>query len=275
MTDMKKFLLFPSLTVFGSAAAFVLRLLFCRTGFEDATGLPIPGNLYGTLFLILLVVLAVAFWVSVRRLPDEGDSAPATFAAAFSTSSPGLLTLPVAGIFLLAASGLYDIYQGLLVVLSRGEMVVGVLTFLSAVCLFSVVPSCRTQSGKAAASRNANLLLVPVCYLVVRLVLTYREDSINPSLSAYYVEILALVFLTLAFYRLSSFAFQVGRSRRFFLYAMPATVLCVATLADGHSLSASLLYASSALTMLGFMLLRLDVLSQGECPSDPPSSSAQ
>lgn len=275
MTNMKKFLLFPALTLAGSAAAFVLRLFFCRTGFEDTTGLPIPGNLYGTLLLILLVGLAVLFWICTRRLPDEKDSAPSTFAAAFSTSSAGLLTLPVTGIFLLAASGLYDIYQGLLVVFFRTEMVVGVLTLLSAGCLFSVIPSLRRHSEKSAPSWNANLLLIPVCYLVVRLVLTYRAVSVNPSLSAYYVEILALVFLTLAFYRLSSFAFQAGRSRRFFLYAMPATVLCVATLADGHSLSSSLLYAGSAVTMLGFLLLRLDVLSQSADSSEPPSSCAQ
>ena len=261
MTDMKKFLLFPALTLAGCAAAFILRLLFCRTGFEVATGLPIPGNPYGIVLIGLLVILAAAFWFCSRRLPDEKEAAPATFSAAFSTTSAALLTVPVTGIFLLAASGLYTIYLGLLVAPSRLEIVSGVLTLLTAACLFSAVPSCRRRDTGESSAWNGNILLIPVCCLVVRLVLTYRAASINPSLSAYYVEILAVVFLTLAFYRLSAFAFQVGRTRRFFLYAMSAAVLCAAALADGEGLSTGLLYMGGALTLLGFMLLRLDVLS--------------
>ena len=92
----------------------------------------------------------------------------------------------------------------------------------------------------------------------MRLVLTYRVDSVNPSLTMYYVELLALVFMTLGFYRLSSFAFQAGRTRRFGLYAAASLVLCAASLADGSAyLSTLLLYAGGALTLTGFLLLRI------------------
>ena len=70
------------------------------------------------------------------------------------------------------------------------------------------------------------MLLVPVVCPVIRLVLVYRVDSIDPVLSDYYLELLALVFLTLGFYRLSSFAFGAGRTDRFALYAGLAVVLC-------------------------------------------------
>ena len=64
--------------------------------------------------------------------------------------------------------------------------------------------------------------------------------------------------MTLAFYRLSSFAFQAGRTRRFSLYAGAAVVLCAASLADGSAyLSSLLLYAGGAVTLMGFLLLRL------------------
>lgn len=46
---------------------------------------------------------------------------------------------------------------------------------------------------------QGSLLLVPVVCFVIRLVLVYRVDSINPVLSDYYLELLALVFLTLGF----------------------------------------------------------------------------
>lgn len=259
---MKRYLLFPALTAAAGGAAFILRLLFCRTAFEGGTGLPVPGNLYGRLFLVLLAALVAALLLLSKKLPDEKPGVQASFPDAFSTSSPALLTVPVSGIFLLAASGLFDLYSGLLVNPSRLDIIAGILTVISAGCLFPVLPACRGRSGKTTRF-SGNALLVPVCCLVVRLVLTYREDSINPSLSVYYVEILALVFLTLGFYRLSSFAFQSGRTRRFTVYAIPAVVLCIATLADGHSLASSLLYAGGALILLGFLLLRLAVLESG------------
>lgn len=258
---MKKYLCFPALALAGGAAAFVLRLQFCRTGFESGTGLPVPGNLYGWGSLLLLAVLAVLTVVLSRKLPDEKGHDSLPFAEAFLSTSAIPLTILVTGIFLLAASGLYDLYSGLLVNASRMEIIVGVLTVLSAACLFSVVPLCRKHPDKEPCLTAPNALLVPVCYLVVRLVLTYRVDSVNPSLSLYYVEILSLVFLTLGFYRLSSFAFQVGRTRRFALYAVCAIILCIATLADGHGLSATLLYAGGAATLLGFLLLRLEALA--------------
>lgn len=51
------------------------------------------------------------------------------------------------------------------------------------------------------------------------------------------MELLALVLVILALYRLASFAYGVGRTRRFVLYAVPAIVLSLAALADGGGLS--------------------------------------
>ena len=86
--------------------------------------------------------------------------------------------------------------------------------------------------------------------------MVYRLDSVNPSLQQYYVTLLALVFLTLGFYRLSSFAFQAGRTRNFSLYTGLAVVCSLAALADGgYYLSSLVLYLGGALTLLGFLSL--------------------
>ena len=66
---MKKQSFLPLLALVGGVAAFVLRLLQNRTGFEAATGLPIPGNAPGLALVALLAVLALAFLLLVRRLP--------------------------------------------------------------------------------------------------------------------------------------------------------------------------------------------------------------
>ena len=212
-------------------------------------------------------------------------------------ASPGLLTPAVMGLFLLAASGVLDLLfgfsgasaltgsgetvtvfvtaQGSQLFSGREHLVVGLLSLLSAASLLPAVPACRIRpEGETRKPFQSPLLLVPVCCLVVRLVFVYRVESVSPSLTAYYVELLALAALTLAFYRLSSFAFQSGRPRRFALYTCAAVVLCVAALADGGPhLSSLLLYAGGATALLGFLLLRLAHVP-GECETHDSTEDA-
>lgn len=278
---MKKNTLLPVIAVAGGIAAFVLRLLQNRTGFEAATGLPVPGNIPGLVLVACFAVLAAALLLLVRSLPKDAENG-SVFPTDFATGNTTLLFLPVAGILLIALSGLADLFEGLTMgnllsqmqaaadpygmvaeesyvgFSSRAQLILGALSLLSAVALLPVAISCREKESENSKAFSGTLLLVPPVALVVRLVLTYRLDSVNPALEAYYVELLALVFLTLAFYRLSSFAFKAGRTPRFALYAGLAVVLSLATLADGGPhLSSLLLYAGGAVTVLGFLVLRL------------------
>lgn len=280
---MKKQLFLPLAAVAGGAAALVLRLLQNKTGFESGTGLPIPGNAPGLALLVLLAALAAALFLLSRTLPAEDGDGP-FFPEDFRTAAAGPVALPVAGIFLMAASGVLDIASGAallgfgagevpggpdgpvavfstwgpsLAVTPRARVLMGVLALLTAVCLFPPAACCRRRPGVRPRTVSPVFLLVPPICMVARLVLTYRVDSVNPSLESYYVEILALVFLTLALYRLSSFAYHAAKSRSFALYAGAGTALCITALADGEGLSALLLYAGGALTLLGFLLLWL------------------
>ena len=269
----------PLTAVLGGAAALVLRLLQNHTGFEPDTGLPIPGNLPGLALAALLIGLGAALAATSRFYPEEEDPGPA-LPRHFSTDNVGLLTVPMCGVFLIGLSGLADLAESFRLLpdtgsLSRhaiygilragglgfslqGQLLMGLLALASAVSLFLVLSGCRRRERETLRKLPAVITLIPVGMLVIRLVLTYRIDSVNPSLSMYYVELLSLVFLTLGFYRLSSFAFQAGRTRRFSLYAGASTVLCVASLADGSAyLSSLLLTAGGALTLLGFLLLRV------------------
>lgn len=280
---MKKQLLLPLVSVAGGAAALVLRLLQNRTGFEPATGLPIPGNAPGLALAALLAVLVVALCVLARLLPAEDEDGP-VFPDDFRTQNAALVTLPVLGIFLMAASGVLDIAAGAaglsalesaggpdgpvvvwsafgaasgLTFTPRARILAGALVLVGAVSLFPAAACCRRRPGTRPRTIPPTLLLAaPVC-MVARLVLAYRVDSVNPALQAYYVEILALTFLTLALYRLSGFACRAARTRRFAVYAGAAAALCIAALGDGESLSALLLYAGGAAVALGFLLLWL------------------
>ena len=268
----------PLTAALGGAAACVLRLLQNHTGYEADTGLPIPGNFAALALAVLLAGLAAALALTAWLLPSEEAPGP-VLPRDFSTENTGLLAIPMCGVFLLALSGLSDLAESLRMlpeglVSSRhaiygilragglgfspqGQVLLGALTLAAAVSLFPVLAGCRRREGVHRHKAPAAITLLPVAALVVRLVLTYRIDSVNPSLTMYYPELLALVFLTLGFYRLSSFAFQAGQTRRFGFYAAGSLVLCAASLADGSAyLSSLLLYAGGALTLMGFLLLR-------------------
>ncbi|MCI8328935.1 MAG: hypothetical protein HFG02_04815 [Oscillibacter sp.] len=269
----------PLTAVLGGAAAWVLRLLQNRTGFEPDTGLPVPGDLAGWALVLLLIGLGAALLASSRLYPQEENPGPA-LPRHFSTENAALLTVPMCGVFLVGLSGLADLAEGLglltemksfsrhaiyavlraggLGFTPRGQLLMGALDLASAAALFLVLSGCRRRERETLRKLPAAITLIPVGALVIRLVLTYRIDSVNPSLSMYYVELLALVSLTLGFYRLSSFAFQAGQTRRFSLYAGASAVLCIASLADGSAyLSSMLLLAGGGLTLMGFLLLRV------------------
>ena len=258
---MKKQYLLPLTAILGSVAAFALRFLQNRTGFEATTGLPIPGNFAGLSLIILLFVLAAGLLLLSRRLP-EGNT---IFPTLFSTSDAALLTLPVMGILLMGVSGALELASiplgdtipphiaggGLPVMVS----ISAATALLPAIALFPTIAACRLKEDTAPCNIDCQLLLVPPVCLVVRLVLTYRAVSIHPSLETYYVELLALIFLTLGFYRLASIAFQGNRLRQFSFYTGLAVILSITTLADGGQISSLLLYGGAALTLLGFQLL--------------------
>lgn len=261
---MKKHAL-PFAALAGGLIALALRALQNKTGFEPETGLPIPGTPAAVALVLVLIALALIFLLLIRGLPKEEDPGPA-FPEAFATESPLLLAVTVAGLFLMAAAGALDIWSGLaaidleagllVIVTPKARILMGGLALISALSLFPAAAACRRREESRPFDGKI-LLAAPVC-MVVRLVLAYRVYSVDPVLADYCVSLLAMVFLTLAFYRLSSFAFQAGRTRRFAFYAAAAAALCTASLGDGGNLAGTLHFLGGGLTALGFLLLRMD-----------------
>lgn len=267
---MKKQLLLPVFAVAAGAAAFLLRLTQNQKGFETTTGLPVPGHPAGFALIGVLALTAVLLLVLSRPLKQQ----PALFPESFLTQEAAFLVLPVMGCLLMLASGALEAAA----MLGAGpvapeeppvlQIVLAASGVLSGIALFPAVSRCRfhdlpedTGEAEQADGRNddlvCNLLLLPPACMVVRLVLVYRTHSVNPTLAAYYVELLALVFLTLAFFALASVPFRTASARRFAFHSGAAAALCVAVMADRITLAARLFYAGGALALLGFLLLYL------------------
>ena len=142
--------------------------------------------------------------------------------------------------------------------LSRGDMAAGVLTVLAAVCAFCAL--CPSARDGRRAEPSAVPLLGAAAALVVRLVLRYRALSMDPSLQAYYLPLVALTVLCLGLYFAAAFAFSAGRSRRFLAVAAWGTVLCLGAAADGD-LSSKLFYLGGALWLCELLRLHAKSLS--------------
>lgn len=265
---MKKQILIPGLAALGGALAFALRLVQNRTGFEAETGLAIPGSLPGTALIFLFIVLAAALAVLSRGLPKKDDKL--AFPAAFPAPQATMLMVVIMGVFLIALSGLADLAIGLglggeAIFAPRAHLLLGVFSLASAAGVFLGAVSCR----RTDEAFNGTPLLAAPAMLVVRLVLTYRISSTDPTLAAYYVELLALVFLALGFFCLSAFAFGDGRTRSFVRCSAMAVVFSLASLADYwggrfRCVSSLALCAGGAAVLLGFLFLRLNAPEDGK-----------
>ena len=245
--------IFAPLALAGGVIAFFLRLTQNLTGFDADTGLAVSGHLGGiALCLVFLALGAVLFLLS--RNYSTHDERP--FPAVFVFDDGAALFLPVAGIFLMGASGAADIAMGMGLVpgaaFGNAQYILGALSLAGAAGVFFTVTACRRSEG---AFPSAALLILPVA-MVVRLVFTYRTVSTDPTLANYYVELLALTFLTLGFFRLSGFAFGDAKPRSFLLCAPLAAVFSMSAIADLKRLPVPslALYLGGALTLLGFLL---------------------
>lgn len=266
----------PLTAVAGGAAALALRLWNLRAGFEPATGLPVSHPSFPAL-LALFGAVMLALLLQARGLSDGG--AP-RFPFRAQNSAPCVPA--VAGMFLLALSGIADLYEG-----AAGESVMdrlagaaptyqqyhyagmisaeavgmgagaqcacGLLALLSAWAVFECVRACLRGDLKSRA-----LVMLPAVALSFRLVAVYRIDSVNPVLQDYAPALVALMFQVLGFYCFSAFAFDSGDLTAFAVSAGGAICAAMCVLADETEyVSSPLTLCGSASALAGFLMLAL------------------
>lgn len=252
------------LTLCLGAAGMSLRLLQNMTGFEPGTGLPIPGSIPGILLPVLLALSAVILFRMNSKLPKGPVEVPLSRLLNWNDKE-GLFGI-LAGGCVMAFSGVLEIANAFgrtvtavsadgmeIVTVSAGTgrsgVVMGLLAVVAGICLLAGMAICR----KTPDTEPQILLAAPVC-LLARLILVYRLRSTDPVLADYYLEILGLMFLILATYRLSGFAVQAGRPRIFTLYGEAVVILALTMLPDGAA-PAMVLMLGGALALTGFQMM--------------------
>ena len=251
---MKKQLVYPVFALAGGLLCAVVRGLQLQSGFEADTGLPIPGNPCARILAAALVLLALVWIVLARRIPQARQNPADGFAESFRSRQALSATVFAAGIFCWIAAGAVQLVRALTGTALLTGAVWGLVTILAAVCLFPALLACR----KPQPAFPANALLGPVVYLVVALVVAYRDSSVQPSVQTYYPTLLALAALILAFFHVAAFTFRDGHPRRMVLWSALSVTLCLPALVGQSSRFYLLLFAGGALMQLGLLQLYLE-----------------
>ncbi len=179
----------------------------------DADGLPTGGF---PCFAAVLATAVLLFALTAHGLPAR-ETVTGDFGSIFRFDGQLTLTAAVLSAFLLLAAAALALVTG---GRSAVDLLLAVFLACSGAALLYVLIAQRREGAFAPVA-----LLLPTCYLVVQLIVTYRSNARDSVLLHFYVLLLAVAALCLASLYLAAFAFHSGSPRSFSLCAHTALTL--------------------------------------------------
>jgi len=231
----------PFFALVSGAAGFYLRLTELLNIIDTRTGLAQRGARESYVLIALCVVfLILSLLFSIRASVKR--QAPRGFDNAYGTDP---LTYPfsfiLVGIAWLGATvkHFFDFY-------SAGSIPMTELYFsiLSALAAISVACFAIEMFQDPRRKMVYALSIVPSLFMCFWLIVLYRRNATNPVLISYVYQSLAVISSSLAFYFTSGFVYgKPAPGKTIFAYLV-AIFFCFVTLADGHSLAVSVIFAA-------------------------------
>lgn len=110
----------------------------------------------------------------------------------------------------------------------------------------------------------AFLAFMPILLFCVWIIVLYRENSINPVLWDFIVQIIAIILNIIAFFRVAGFAFGAPNEWRSILFCELGAVASLMTLPDDIYLGQKVMFAAAALMQILLIWIMLVNLKQGK-----------
>lgn len=107
---------------------------------------------------------------------------------------------------------------------------------------------------------------LPVIFYSYWLIVSYKINAINPNVWAYTMEIIAIIFSMVAFFRIAGFAFDTPNVWRSLFFAMLDGALCIMVLADERYMGMQIMFLASAMMMVLYNWILLSNLQKGDAP---------
>ena len=189
-----------------AAFGIFFRWLQDQVCFEEETGLAVRGSIWPYAVALMIVIAAVVLAVVCFRMKNQPHTS-------FPDSLPAAFVAVAA---LTIVTGAAFIWQ----MLSIGDG--------------------ETTSGTVVCAS------MPIVLLAFWLIVSYKVNIINPTVSAYAVEILALCAALIAFYELAGFAYGRPKAIRSIFWSQFAAFLCITALPDDRTGGQQLMLAAIA-----------------------------
>lgn len=253
----------------GVLAAFgvFLRWVQNQAGFEADTGLAVRGAVWPWIVATWLALAAVVLGVQCLRLKNlERTRWPETAEEAFRTHGAERI-LSVCFGALMALGGVL-----LLFTLPETETQRPLLRALGVLAVAAGV-AFPAQPRAAEGTPGAALAVVPVALFSFWLIVSYKSNIINPTITAYAPEILALCGAIIGFFELAGFAFGRAKAVRAVFWSQFAAFLCLVTLADSRYAGLQCMFAAAAaMLLLRSWCVVMAARPMDEVPETPPES---
>ena len=129
--------------------------------------------------------------------------------------------------------------------------IICLLGILGGICCYVTVRFRHQSEDRYPATE-----LIPVVYILIKLMLNFKSWSVDPIILDYCVILFALIFTLLAFFYGAGFVLELGKPRRTLFCAMAAVFFCAAAMMDGIAAGSS----ATVISYAGFLLWQLPVV---------------
>ena len=252
--------------VIGAGAfGIFFRWMQLQLAFEN--GLP-EKNVWNFFVLLLIAASAAVFWYFIRKFEKAGLSLSGNFVEAFSNSGKLYTILRwLFGVILCAGSVLLFLRSELdanvtfLRVLSGFGLLSGIA--------FPLLLSCANRPHAVKNSTITLLAIFPLFFFATWLLTSYKQNSINPIIWLYAIEVLTLIVDMLAFFRIAGFAYGVPDAKRTMFNCMLGAMLSLMSLADNRYLGQQVMFLAVALMFIMVVWIMIANLGVPEESSEP------
>ena len=256
---MKKEFFLPALTLAGGVLGFGLRRWELATAFEPDTGLPIAGmpatyalTALSAVMLIALLLLCRSRFEYVSLEDDSAFSAPGnTLYACTSILSAFLMLGGGALMGWSFVTGRRDALEwGTFQIQSFSLVMRLIVAALAAAAGVGMVLVAKSRFRGPLRPKYDILQLLPAYACGLWLVSSYQSRAGDPVQMDYLYQIFAIIACLLGLYYCAGFSFGKGKPYLACLFSLLGVYGCMVTLADGHSLADTLLYAAAIAYLL-------------------------
>lgn len=201
--------------------------------FEADTGLAVRGSIWPYIVALMIVIAAAVLAVVCFRMKNQPhmyfpDSLSAALAAPQRVRTIGGVVLGM----LLAVGGLW-------LLLGSGTLASpGLQRVLAVLAIVTGAAFARQMLASGEGEPTSGTVLcasMPIVLLAFWLIVSYKVNIVNPTISAYAVEILALCAALIAFYQFAGFAYGRPKAIKSIYWSQFAAFLCITALPDDRT----------------------------------------